>query len=62
MEESLTREVIDYVVEEPHRAIAITPGADLVAVIKYALHADHRRVIRDVLLFIFLCGLIVSFP
>ena len=45
----LATAVIDHILEEPYRAIASTPGVDLVTVLKYALAANRRRVIRDVL-------------
>jgi hypothetical protein len=56
----LARAVIDHVLEEPHRAIASTPGVDLVAVLKYALAANRRRVIRDVFLLIYLCIMLLT--
>jgi hypothetical protein len=56
----LAKAVINHILEEPHRAIASTPGVDLVAVLKYALAANRRRVIRDVLLLIYLCIMIVT--
>jgi hypothetical protein len=56
----LAKAVINHILEEPHRAIASTPGVDLVTVLKYALAANRRRVIRDVLLFIYLCIMILT--
>ncbi len=58
MNEDIARAAIEDVLEEQHRAIAITPGADLVTILKYALRANRRRVIRDVSLFVILCGMI----
>jgi hypothetical protein len=51
---NLAKAVIDHILEEPYRAIASTPGVDLVTVLKYALAANRRRIIRDVLLLIYL--------
>ena len=56
----LAKAVINHILEEPHRAIASTPGVDLVTVLKYALAANRRRVIRDVLLLLYLCVMIVT--
>lgn len=56
----LARDVIDHILEEPHRAIASTPGVDLVAVLKYALAANRRRLIRDVLLLIYICLMVLT--
>jgi hypothetical protein len=51
---------LDDVLEEEHRAVVTTPGVDLVTVLKYALAAHRRQVIRDIVLLVLLCGLIVS--
>src|SRR6266536_3138524 len=59
MNDNLARAAIEDVLEEQHRAIAVTPGADLVTIMKYALAADRRRLICDVLLLVELLGLIV---
>jgi hypothetical protein len=56
----LAKAVIDHILEEPHRAIASTPGVDLATVLKYALAANRRRVIRDVLLLIYLCLMLLT--
>ena len=47
--------------EEEQRAIVTTPGVDLVTVFKYALAAHRRRVVRDTILLVDLCALIVIF-
>jgi hypothetical protein len=59
MNEGIARSAIEDVLEEQHRAIAITPGADLVTILKYAVRANRRRVFRDVSLFMILCGIVV---
>lgn len=57
---NLAKVVIDHILEEPYRAIASTPGVDLVMVLKYALMANRRRIIRDVLLLIYLCLMLAT--
>lgn len=57
----LERKAIDDVLEEQQRAIVITPGVDLVTVLKYALAAHRRRLVRDAALLVMLCALIVTF-
>lgn len=57
----LRRQVLEGILEEQHRAVITTPGVDLVTVLKYALAAHRRQVIRDVVLIVLLCALIVSF-
>lgn len=52
--------VIGQILEEPHRAIASTPGVDMATVLRYALAANRRRVIRDVFLLIYLGIMIVT--
>ncbi|MFC0526069.1 hypothetical protein [Phytohabitans kaempferiae] len=42
--------LIEHVVEDRVRAVASSPGIDLVTVLKYALAARRRHIIRDVLL------------
>jgi hypothetical protein len=61
IDKALTETVIEDVLEEEHRAIAVTPGLDLVTVLKFAIAASRRRMIRDVLLFLILCLLVISF-
>ena len=68
LDQELQRRVLEDVLEEQQRAVITTPGVDLVTVLKYALAAHRRRVIRDVILFLDLCALIIlifflrSFP
>lgn len=50
----LAQAVIDDILEQPHRAIASTPGVDMATVLRYALAAKRRRVIRDALLLVYL--------
>jgi hypothetical protein len=57
----LRQQVLEGILEEEHRAVITTPGVDLVTVLKYALAAQRRQVIRDVVLIVLLCLLIVSF-
>jgi hypothetical protein len=59
IDKALTDTVLEKVLEEEHRAIAVTPGLDLVTVLKFAIAANRRRMIRDVLLFIILCLLVI---
>ena len=61
IDKALTETVIEQVLEEEHRAIAVTPGLDLVTVLKFAIAANRRRMIRDVLLFLILCLLVIAF-
>lgn len=56
----LAKNVIENILEEPYRAIAVTPGVDLVTVLKYALAENRRRIIRDTLLLIYLFIMIVT--
>jgi hypothetical protein len=60
MDKALTNQLIENVLEEEHRAVAVTPGLDLVTVLKFAIAANRRRMIRDVVLFLTLCLLIVA--
>ena len=46
----LAQTVVDGILEQPHRAIASTPGVELATVLRYALAARRRLVIRDALL------------
>lgn len=61
LDPSLERRVLDDVLEEQNRAVVTTPGVDLVTVLKYALAAHRRRVVRDAFLLADLCALIVMF-
>jgi hypothetical protein len=60
LDPALEHKVLYDVLEEPDRAIVNTPGVDLVTVLKYALAAHRRRLIRDVFLLADLCALILS--
>jgi len=60
LDPELERKVLEDVLEEQHRAIVTTPGVDLVTVLKYALAAHRRRLVRDVLLLADLCLLIIT--
>ena len=60
-DDSLAAQLIENVLEEPHRAIAATPGVSLATVLRYALAANRRRLIRDVLLLIYLALMICTF-
>ena len=42
-DDSLAAQLIENVLEEPHRAIAATPGVNLATVLRYALAANRRR-------------------
>lgn len=57
---TVRQRALEGVLEEEHRAVVTTPGVDLVSVLKYALTAHRRQVIRDVVLLVLLCTLIVS--
>ncbi|MGA6189020.1 hypothetical protein ACPESU_28000 [Nocardia iowensis] len=48
------------VLEEPRRAVATSPGIDLVAVARYTLAARRRRLARDLVLGVALVALIVG--
>jgi hypothetical protein len=58
----LAKNVIENILEEPYRAIAVTPGVDLATVLKYALAENRRRIIRDTLLLIYLFLMIITIP
>jgi hypothetical protein len=60
VDKALTETVIEHVLEEEHRAVAVTPGLDLVTVLKFAIAANRRRMIRDVVLFLILCLLVIA--
>jgi len=57
---NLAGSVIDEILEQPHRAIASTPGVDLATVLKYALAAHRRLVTRNVLLLIYFCLMLLT--
>ena len=50
----LARTLVEGVLDEENRAIAVSPGTDLVTVARYALRAIRRRSVTDVVLFIIL--------
>ena len=56
---TVRQSALDGVLEEEHRAVVTTPGVDLVTVLKYALAAHRRQIIRDIVLLVLLCALIV---
>jgi hypothetical protein len=60
VDQGLEHRVLEQVLEEQRRAVVTTPGVDLVSVLKYALAAHRRRVIRDGILLADLCLLIVT--
>ena len=60
LDSDLERRVLEDVLEEQQRAVITTPGVDLVTVLKYALAAHHRRLIRDVVLLLDLLALIIT--
>ena len=57
---AVRQKALDGVLEEEHRAVVTTPGVDLVTVLKYALAAHRRQIVRDIVLLALLCALIVS--
>lgn len=59
LDAELEHRILENVLEEQQRAVITTPGVDLVTVLKYALAAHRRRVIRDVVLVLDLCALII---
>ncbi len=60
MNPALERRVIDDILEEEHRAVVTTPGADLVTITKYALSAQRRRLVRDGVLLAALLALVIE--
>jgi hypothetical protein len=60
LDPELERRVLDEVLEEEQRAVVTTPGVDLVTVLKYALAAHRREVIRDIILLADLLALILA--
>jgi hypothetical protein len=61
LDSDLEHRVIERVLEEEQRAVVTTPGVDLVTVLKYALAAHRRRVIRDSVLLADLFALVITF-
>jgi hypothetical protein len=53
-------ELLTSIVGEPHRAVASSPGVDLVTVLKYAISAARRQVARNVALSLLLVGAVVG--
>jgi hypothetical protein len=60
LDPELEHRVLGEVLEEQQRAVVTTPGVDLVTVLKYALAAHRRRVIRDIILLADLLALILT--
>lgn len=58
---AVRKRALDDVLEEEHRAVVTTPGVDLVTVLKYALAAERRQIVRDVILLLLLCAILVLF-
>lgn len=56
----LGRQLIEGVLNEGNRAIAVSPGTDLVTVARYALRANRHRLAADVMLFIILCAFLLG--
>jgi hypothetical protein len=54
------KRALEDVLEEQHRAVVTSPGADLVTVLRYALAAHQRQVARDAILVVLLCLMIVA--
>lgn len=50
IDSSFCQRLVRQVVEEPRRAVASSPGVDLETVLRYALSARNRQIIRDTLL------------
>jgi hypothetical protein len=57
---TMRRRVLEDVLEEEYRAVITTPGVDLVTVLRYALAAHRREVIRDAVLLVLLGALVIS--
>jgi hypothetical protein len=57
---AVRQRALEDVLEEERRAVVTTPGVDLVTVLKYALAAQRRQLIRDGVLLGLLCALIAS--
>ncbi|MFQ6198647.1 hypothetical protein [Streptomyces sp. NPDC000405] len=56
----LAKRAIESVLQEPRRAVASSPGVDLVCVLRYALAARSRRAVVQVLLVLIAFGLLAS--
>src|SRR5215470_97797 len=50
IDSSFCQRLVRHVIEEPRRAVASSPGVDLETVLRYALSARNRQLIRDALL------------
>ncbi|MBO1419085.1 hypothetical protein, partial [Streptomyces sp. FH025] len=61
LDHELAKQAIESVFDEPHRAVASSPGVDLVCVLRYALAARSRQVTAKVLLTLIAIGLVASF-
>jgi len=60
VDQGLERRVLEQVLEEQRRAVVTTPGVDLVTVLKYALAAHRRQVLRDGILLADLFFLVIT--
>ncbi|WP_265582715.1 hypothetical protein [Streptomyces ferrugineus] len=56
------RRAVEQIVEEPRRAVASSPGVDLGCVLRHALAARRRQVVRDVLLAVLLLIVVIMLP
>ncbi|MFJ7072562.1 zinc ribbon domain-containing protein [Streptomyces sp. NPDC098781] len=56
------RRAVEQIVEEPRRAVASSPGVDLGCVLRHALAARRRQVVRDVLLAVLLLIVVITLP
>jgi len=59
LSQAIRRRALDDILEEEHRAVVTAPGIDLVTVLKYALAAERRQVIRDAILLVLLLAFVV---
>ncbi|GAB2722813.1 hypothetical protein [Kitasatospora kifunensis] len=50
LDDALAKKAIESVLEEPHRAVASSPGIDLACVLRYALAARSRQITAQALL------------
>jgi hypothetical protein len=60
LDAGLNDKLLTSIVGEPHRAVASSPGVDLVTVLKYAISAARRQVARNVALSLLLVGAVVG--
>lgn len=58
----LARRAIEWIINEPLRPVASSPGVDLACVLRYALAARRRQATLDVLLATIAIVLVVTFP